>query len=308
MIIIRAMGGLGNQMQQFALYKKFESMGKDVRIDATWFRRREIQKSVYIARDLELDYLEGTEHKEATREEVESILGYMYEEGEDIFDKIRKLIFPSSYPCFTEKDMYHEKIFQFEKKYLVGYWACEKYYADILGQLRETIRFPKSYNEELNKKNEEMMQKMESCNSISMHVRRGDYLDPVNRAMFGSICTDTYYETSMQYMKERYPDAKFFLFSDDPEYVREKYKGDEFEVIDWNHDRDSFYDMMLMSHCKHNICANSTFSFWGARLNPNESKITIRPSIHKNTQIFIPDEMRDLWKGWVLVAPQGAIV
>lgn len=308
MIIIRAMGGLGNQMQQFALYKKLESMGKEVRLDTTWFRKREIQTSVYIAREMELDFLTGTERKEATKEEIQAVLGRMYEEDEDIIDKLHKLLFPSTYPCFTEKNMYHEKIFQFEKKYLVGYWACEKYYADILGQLRETIRFPECYDKELNKKNEEMVQKIESCNAISMHIRRGDYLDPVNRAMFGSICTDTYYETAIKYMKERVPDAKFFLFSDDQEYVSEKYKGDEYEVIDLNHDRHSFYDMMLMSHCKHNICANSTFSFWGARLNGHEDKIMIRPSIHKNTQICIPEEMKDLWNGWVLIAPQGAII
>ena len=99
---------------------------------------------------------------------------------------------------------------------------------------------------------------------------------------------------AVEFAKEKCPNAKFFLFSDDADYVREKFKGDEFEVIDWNHGRDSFYDMMLMSHCKHNICANSTFSFWGARLNPNEEKMMVRPTIHKNSQKFVADEMKDM--------------
>ena len=308
MIIIRIMGGLGNQMQQYALYKKLESLGREVRLDTQWFCLQKIQDNVYAKRELELNYFDGISFQEATQKEIESILGRMYEDGEDIFDKIRKLIRPATYPSFTEKDMYHEQVLQFENKYLVGYWACEKYYADILPQLRATMIFPRSYKEELNQRNDEMIQKMESCDSVSIHIRRGDYLDPANRAMFGGICTDTYYETAIRYMKEKCPNARFFLFSDDAEYVREKFKGNEYEVIDWNHDRDSFYDMMLMSHCKHNICANSTFSFWGARLNPHEDKITIRPSIHKNTQVCVPEEMRDLWKGWVLIAPQGAII
>lgn len=308
MIIIRVMGGLGNQMQQFALYKKLESMGKEVRLDTTWFRKQEIQTSVYIAREMELDFLEGTQGKEATPEEIKQVLGRMYEDGEDMLDKVQKVFFPSTYPCFVEKDMYHEKIFRFDKKYLVGYWACEKYYADVLEQLRKNIRFPKGYDEELNRRNDEMVQKIESCNAVSMHLRRGDYLDPVNKAMFGGICTDTYYDTAIHYIKERVPDAKFFLFSDDPEYAAEKYKGNEYEVVDLNHDKNSFYDMMLMSHCRHNICANSTFSFWGARLNGHENKLMIRPSIHKNTQVCIPAQMKDLWQNWVLIAPQGAVI
>ena len=71
---------------------------------------------------------------------------------------------------------------------------------------------------------------------------------------------------------------------------------------------DSFFDIQLMSKCAHNICANSTFSFWGARLNAGRDKICIRPSIHKNTQKCIPEEMKELWKGWTLITPQGVIL
>ena len=101
---------------------------------------------------------------------------------------------------------------------------------------------------------------------------------------------------------------RFFLFSDDIPYVREQYQGEQYQIIDWNQGRDSFYDMMLMSRCRHNICANSTFSFWGARLNPHRDKIMIRPSIHKNTQTCVPEQMKELWKGWVLITPQGKLV
>jgi hypothetical protein len=170
--------------------------------------------------------------------------------------------------------------------------------------LRESICFPKSGDE----RNLKLMQEMEKCESVSMHIRRGDYLDAANVALFGNICTEKYYDTAVTFIKERFPGAVFYLFSDDVAYVREHYQGDEYRIVDWNRGEDSFYDMMLMSHCRHNICANSTFSFWGARLNRHPDKVMIRPSVHKNTQVCIPEEMNELWKGWTLIAPGGEIV
>ena len=308
MIIIRVMGGLGNQLQQYALYKKLESLGKEVRLDTFWFRNASFQEGMAAKRALELGDLEGIDYKEASEEEIRALLGRLWEEKEGVLEKFKRKLLPASYPVLSEDAMYYEKLTDFTDKYLVGYWACEKYYADILDTLRSEIGFPKSTNEALQKKNEAMIQKMDETDSVSVHIRRGDYLDDINKALFGNICKDTYYESAISYMKERIPNAKFYLFSDDIPYVREHYQGEEYEVIDWNQGRDSFYDIMLMSHCKHNICANSTFSFWGARLNPYLEKIMIRPSIHKNTQICIPEQMKALWKGWTLVTPQGKVL
>ena len=200
--------------------------------------------------------------------------------------------------------MYHPEIFDFEDMYISGYFACEKYYSDILYELREKIQFPVGGNS----LNQTIAQEMKGRASVSVHVRRGDYLDPENTAMFGNICTDRYYETAIRLVKEEVPRAHFYLFSDDIPYVSQKYQGEEYTIVDINHGKDSFYDIWLMSQCKHNICANSTFSFWGARLNQGADKIMIRPSIHKNMQVFIPEQMQELWKGWVLVTPQGKVV
>ena len=108
-------------------------------------------------------------------------------------------------------------------------------------------------------------------------------------------------------MKSEMPGAHFYIFSDDIPYVRGRYQGEEYTIVDINHGRDSFYDMWLMSCCKHNICANSTFSFWGARLNGNDGKIMIRPTIHKNSQVFVKKEMEELWQGWRFIDPQGRL-
>ena len=88
----------------------------------------------------------------------------------------------------------------------------------------------------------------------------------------------------------------------------ENYHGDEYTIVDWNKGEDSFYDMELMSCCRHNICANSTFSFWGARLNRTPDKIVIRPAKHKNSQEIEPQLLHELWDNWVIIDGDGRIV
>lgn len=308
MIIIRVMGGLGNQLQQYALYKKLEHIGKDVRLDTSWFQNEGAQSGIAKKRDLELNNLEGVSYREAASEEIRNILGRLWNEKESFISKIQRKLNPASAAVFLERDMYHEQVFDFTDKYIVGYWACEKYYADILPMLREEIRFPACRNTEADSKNKELIKRMQKTQSVSVHVRRGDYLEDNNRVLYGGICTETYYKTAVAEIRRQFPEAEFYFFSDDPDYVREHYQKEADVTVDWNHGADSFYDMMLMSHCKHNICANSTFSFWGARLNPYESKIMVRPSIHRNNQACIPEQMVDLWRGWTLITPQGKVL
>lgn len=303
MIIIRVMGGLGNQLQQYALYRKYESMGVEARLDLSWFDEA-VQQNMLAKRRLELDHFVKLPMQIATEDDIYALLGRQFGESEKLFAKIKRKLNPAYAPVFTESDMYHPQILSWKQKYLVGYWACEKYYADILPELRESIRFPESSDE----RNHRLAEEMEQKESVSLHIRRGDYLDEANRAMFGNICTEAYYDRAIAYMKEKFPQAVFYIFSDDSDYVREHYQGEEYHIVDWNHGDDSFYDMMLMSHCRHNICANSTFSFWGARLNRHTDKVMIRPSIHKNTQVCVPEEMKQLWQDWMLITPDGEII
>ena len=300
MIIIQVAGGLGNQLQQYALYRKFVRMGKEARLDLSWFDeiKENDGEAKVTSRNLELAYFDRLVYETCTREEKERLTG-----SDGLSGKLRRKLLPSTIHWFHESKMYHPEILSFEDMYLSGYFACEKYYSDILYDLREKIQFPPSGNP----LNRELAQEMRECASISVHVRRGDYLNEENKAMFGNICTDAYYRKAMEIIKEEVPDAHFYLFSDDVTYVKEKYQGDEFTVVDFNHGRDSFYDMWLMSNCRHNICANSTFSFWGARLNGNEGKIMVRPTIHKNSQVFRKEEMDELWQGWRFVSPEGKL-
>lgn len=297
MIIIEVAGGLGNQLQQYALYKKFQSLGKEVRLDISWFRE-ENQSRMLAKRELELNYFEGLEYKTCTLKEKEKLAG-----GGGRAGKLRRKLLPFTIHHMREERIYHPELLSYSDMYISGYFACEKYYADILPKLRESIRFPQSSNP----LNYALAEEMKSCNSVSMHIRRGDYLDDKNREMFGGICTEEYYEQAIKMIKEEVPDARFYIFSDDAAYVKGRYQGEDYTVVDINHGRDSFYDIWLMSNCRHNICANSTFSFWGARLNENGDKIMIRPTIHKNSQIFVKKEMEELWRGWRFINPKGQI-
>lgn len=300
MIIIQVAGGLGNQLQQYALYRKFLHMGVEAKLDISWFENKATEQNIkegsVTERELELDYFDRPEYETCTREEKEQLIG-----KQGLSGKLRRKLLPFTVHWFHESKMYHSEVLTFDNMYLSGYFACEKYYADILPDLREKIRFPKSQNP----LNNQMASEMQNCQSVSVHIRRGDYLQPENAAMFGNICTDAYYEKAIEIIRRQVAGAHFYIFSDDVSYAQGKYTGDEYTIVDINHGKDSFYDMWLMSRCKHNICANSTFSFWGARLNDNEDKIMIRPTIHKNSQVFVKEEMQELWSEWRFVSPQG---
>ena len=299
MIIIKVMGGLGNQMQQYALYEKFKSIGKDAKLDISWFEDSSMQEKVFARRSLELRQFKDLQFNTCSTEEKEALLG-----KSGILGKLERKLIPSRNKHFYESDIYHPEIFNMSDAYLEGHWACEKYYHDIMPLLQEKIQFPESANSQ----NITVKKQMKAENSVSIHIRRGDYLDPENEAMFGGICTNSYYKAAEEYIKSRVTDAHFYLFSDDTAYLCENYHGDEYTIVDWNKGEDSFYDMELMSCCRHNICANSTFSFWGARLNRTPDKIVIRPAKHKNSQEIEPQLLHELWDNWVIIDGDGRIV
>lgn len=329
MIIIQIAGGLGNQLQQYALYQKFKSLGAEAKLDLSWFEQFEDTKQetndkepykeqnkadhgtnktkpaikqdiVVTNRQCELKFFEHLPYESCTEEERTALTG-----SQGLAGKLRRKLLPQTVYWYKEEQMYDPDLLNYRDMYLSGYFACEKYYADILPELREMIRFPEIADAQKRMANEEILKKIRNSHAVSVHIRRGDYLQPENAAMFGNICTEEYYESALDYMKEKIEDPHFFIFSDDTAYVREHYQGEEYTIVDINHGDDSFYDMYLMSRCEGNVCANSTFSFWGARLNARPDKIMIRPTVQKNSQVFDEAQMKDLWKDWVFIDPQG---
>lgn len=140
-----------------------------------------------------------------------------------------------------------------------------------------------------------VLSKIQLSNSVSLHVRRGDYLLNENTAIYSGVCDVEYYKNAIIHINQNVNNPFFFIFSDDMSWVRENLQIENSILVDWNVGESSSNDLFLMSQCKHNIIANSTFSWWGAFLNKFSDKIVISPqkwfanSVYSTPQI-IPDE------------------
>ena len=131
----------------------------------------------------------------------------------------------------------------------------------------------------LSDRNNVIKQKMFGCNSVAIHIRRGDYLSPDFYNLYWHLEDTGYYQNALELVRNRFGTYSLFVFSDDMEWCKANLASpflDEVIFIDWNKGDDSIYDMYLMSHAKANVIANSTFSFWGAYLN-RRSELTIYP-------------------------------
>ena len=135
---------------------------------------------------------------------------------------------------------------------------------------------------------------LDKCNTVSLHIRRGDKMSEANMKIYGGICTEEYYRKAVDYIKARVDDPTFVVFSDDIEWTKDNIHLDNCVYVDWNKGEDSWQDMCLMSFCKHNINANSTFSWWGAWLNSNPDKIVVVPSAYIQG-VCTPDIWPEKW-------------
>lgn len=159
--------------------------------------------------------------------------------------------------------------------YLWGYWQSEKYFADVSKQIREEL----TLKEEPNAQNREIAEHMGSVDSISVHVRRGDYVtNPETRRWHGH-CDLEYYRRTMTAIAERVQHPNFFIFSDDFEWVRDNLRpAHPCTYVSHNGAESDYLDMWLMSRCRHHIISNSTFGWWSAWLNPRKDKIVFAPA------------------------------
>lgn len=154
-----------------------------------------------------------------------------------------------------------------------GIWQVESYFSDI----KEVILKEFEFRVPSDKKNNEIINMITHSNSVSIHIRRGDYLNDRWRNILGVIQSTIYYENAADYLKERLANLRFFVFSDDIAWAKENLKLLNCVYVDHNKGKRSFVDMYLMSLCKHNIIANSTFSWWAAWLNRNTARMVIMP-------------------------------
>ncbi len=263
MVIIQMKGGLGNQLFQYALYRQLRSLGRNVKMDDTTGFRDDLQ------RDPALLAL-GLQYERASDAEIIRITdSYM-----DLASRIRRKLTGRKTSRYDEKDgNFDPYVLETENAYLVGYWQSEKYFPDpeVRRQLKDEILSALGRCAK-----EESPQDSPSAPSVSLHIRRGDYLAPGTVETFGGICTDAYYEKAVRAVLKEYPGARFIVFSNDDCYAREfAERGNEafgngrfipaesFGADGPSADASQLY---MMARCSHHILANSSFSWWGAWL------------------------------------------
>ncbi len=263
MIIVRLRGGLGNQLFQYAAAKALaEHHRTELKLDLYTYTRHRYRK-------FELGRFNITA-AEATREEVHRFTGSnpvtRYLNKRDNYFRCPNVFAQPHYHFYSDFFSLPDDL------YLSGYWQSEQYFQPVAELIHSqfSLRLP------LDERNASLQKKLNSENSVSVHVRRGDYTTAGYHSFFGLLSKE-YYDRAVAKMISDLQAPVFYIFSDDPAWCREHFSGINATVIDHNKGDDSFKDMMLMSACKNNIIANSTFSWWGAWLNSNKSKRVIAP-------------------------------
>lgn len=280
MVIMKLQGRLGNQMFQYALAKQLQHLGKKVKIDNSQLQYNNDFNELGIF---------GIDFEEATQEEVAKYGDC----NKSLWHKILRHTIGYKKSHYLERGMeYHPEVFALDEKYIDGYWQTEMYFKEIESDIRKLYRFP----EDDNPLNMEVKEKMAATTSVALHIRRGDYLSKEVKRLYGIPCDEQYYQKAIAYFCEKYENVHFFVFTNDKEWVKENFKAArKMTFVDWNNGKNSFRDMELMSCCKHNVIANSSFSWWSAWLNSNKDKEVIAPKVWFEN---IPTP--DVWcEGWI---------
>src|SRR5690606_18414183 len=265
MKIVKFLGGLGNQMFQYGFYLALQKKFKKVKADLSDFETYPLHNG------FELNDIFDINLNIVSKFDLNL---YLPHNRKWIWRKLRRLY--NTKQAYIEETMpfaYNKTIFSDKQnRYYWGYWQHIDYVNMVAEELREHFQFPQITDI----KNKELIQHIQQRNSVSLHVRRGDYLIASNQHL-GSICDNAYYEKAITYINEKTDSPLFVIFSNDIPWCKETFNNIDAIFVDWNTGNQSYIDMQLMSLCKHNIIANSSFSWWGAWLNNNPVKIVVSP-------------------------------
>lgn len=287
MKIVKILGGLGNQMFQYALYLSLKEQfpHEQVKIDISCFKSYPLHNGFEINRVFA---------QNAPVASFKDILKVAYPYPNYRFWQVGKYILPTRKTmCVERKDFTFDAtaLIRQGNCYYDGYWQHEEYFCFVKETIWEAFSFP----EMTDRRNTEIMQRLQTTNSVSLHIRRGDY---INHPFFRGICDLDYYKRAICYMEERVAPQLYCIFSNDIDWcennLHELLSGKEVIYVDWNNGMESYVDMQLMSLCQHNIIANSSFSWWGAWLNRNPRKIVVSPQKWMNIKAESP-----IPKSWI---------
>lgn len=291
MIIVRLWGGLGNQMFQYAAARRLAHVNGDrLKLDVSWFGR---QAQGDTPRRYELGVFDILEEFASSAETARL-------RGPDIRRWprfLKRLAAPLGIPRRTYVG---EKHYHFDPQilelrgdvYLDGYWQSGKYFQDAADVIREEFTLKSQPTES----NARLLEEIADCDSVSVHFRRGDYVTNPSAAAYHGVASLDYYAAAMSEVRRRVPESRFFLFSDEPEWVKQNFKTDlPLTYVEGNGPDRGGEDLRLMSACRHHIVANSSFSWWGAWLGGNREKVVVAPQRwfmagDNDTKDLIPEE------------------
>lgn len=289
MIVMRLKGGLGNQLFQYALGRAL-SLAKNtsLQLDTSSYKKdtlREYRLACFNISASASDRLPFF----ATDSKAKHL--------NILFQKIRGL-FSKPYQIIKEKSFaFDPSILNCsEQAYLDGFWQSEQYFSPFANIIRNDL----SLKTPLTGKLKELAEQIALTNAVSLHVRRGDYVSNPTTTAYHGVCSAQWYEEAAKIMEEKVIQPTFFVFSDDYEWAKNNLRFQSPVVfIPPSPDGQEGNDMHVMSLCKHHIIANSSFSWWGAWLNPSPNKIVIAPKNWfvagpKNTNDLIPDSWNRL--------------
>jgi hypothetical protein len=265
MIVTRIIGGLGNQMFQYAAGRALaQRLGVDLCIDRRAF-------ADYQTHDFGLQHFAAKLIDAGPR-----ILPSSHRET-----RVARLC--RRFGFRTKSQVFRERTFTFDPHvltlldgtYLDGYWQSERYFADAIQTIRDDFRIVTPPSAE----NQAWLSRISSVLSVSLHVRRGDYVSNAAASAVHGTCDLKYYHRGVEKIADLAgSEIELFVFSDDPVWVAENFRLPyPTHFVHHNDANTNYEDLRLMSACYHHVIANSTFSWWGAWLDSNPDTVVVAP-------------------------------
>lgn len=275
MIIVKLMGGLGNQMFQYAAARRLANHhNTELKLDLSFL---EGSQGGGTYRTYQLNHF-GISALPATSREVAELSGKGGTLLQTVATRLRQLCGRAERSPHVFKEQHFHFVSELltapDNVYLDGYWQSEKYFQDIAGILKHefTVSHP------LEGRNREMADLAMGTNSVSLHVRRGDFVADATINKVHGVCSTDYYRRGVEELARQTGKLHLFVFSDEPAWAAENLDFSfPTTIVDHNSADQGYEDLRLMSLCRHHIIANSSFSWWGAWLNQRAEKIVIAP-------------------------------
>jgi hypothetical protein len=269
MVIQNITGGLGNQMFQYAfIYAQSQNRNTLFKLDTSGFE-------TYSLRNFTLNQY-NLKNITASINEIEQLKFKHESTLERLTRKLQHKPRPLASSYYKEPSMkFDPNVFsQNGNIYFDGYWQSERYFDNYRDELLDQFTLKSSIQE----KTKKYLEIIFSCSSISLHIRRGDYVTNTKTNSIHGTCDISYYRKAISRVMMNIKQPNFFIFSDDLTWAKDNLSINEpTTFVELDHEFSDCDEMFLMSQCKHNIIANSSFSWWGAWLNTNPKKIVIAP-------------------------------